>query len=136
MSISPIQSPRQGSKYPARRTMLVGDRISACTVYVLDYSVQFTGRRSEIHFSSHGLAQLPEHACAQIKSVIINYSYNYCLQQQDLDNLLLNKPSSLALKAWLPLSHRSECIHIMQNDTGSDPRWGWFGSGAETTCSA
>ena len=34
------------------------------------------------------------------------------MKKQDLDNLLLDKPSSLALKVWLPFSHRSECIHI------------------------
>ena len=40
------------------------------------------------------------------------------MKKQDLDNLLLNKPSSLTLKAWLPFSHKSECIHIMQNAGG------------------
>ena len=32
-----------------------------------------------------------------------------------------------------PPQHRSHLVSRPVRDTGSDPRWGWFGSGAETS---
>ena len=48
----------------------------------------------------------------------------------DVDVLLL----SLECTVHASLGPSADCFQYHVRDTGSDPRWGWFGSGAETMC--